>query len=121
MNSFAGSGLPARNGQNQKKRARLGLRERGNGRGHDESFCRKFAWSTTTRELKDVLTKYGATDVEIVGDLREGRSRGFGFVDIPQDPLARLAIRELDGAMFQGRALQVQAAKKQIRTDRQAA
>jgi RNA recognition motif-containing protein len=39
------------------------------------------------------------------------RSRGFGFVEMPDNEAAQKAIQELDGATVEGRAIKVSEAK----------
>jgi RNA recognition motif-containing protein len=39
------------------------------------------------------------------------RSRGFGFVEMPDNAAAQKAIQELDGATVEGRAIKVSEAK----------
>ena len=44
-------------------------------------------------------------------DKYTNRSKGFGFVEMPDDAAAQKAIAELDGGMVEGRAIKVMIAK----------
>ncbi len=44
-------------------------------------------------------------------DKYTNRSKGFGFVEMPDDAAAQKAIAELDGGMVEGRAIKVMVAK----------
>ena len=62
-------------------------------------------WSVTTDKLEELFSQYGQVDDAIVLTDREtGRSRGFGFVTMP-DEAAKEAIDALDGQDFDGRPL----------------
>lgn len=68
-------------------------------------------WSTSEDALRDAFAQYGeVTSVKIVMDRETGRSRGFGFVEM-DDSGADEAIRNLDGANFEGRNLKVNEAR----------
>ncbi len=64
-----------------------------------------------------LTTAFGAegrkvASVDIVTDRITGRSRGFAFVEMVSDGDADLAIKALDGALVDGRALRVNAAEE---------
>lgn len=68
-------------------------------------------------EIRTVFERFGkVTSVALVIDRRTNRSRGYGFVEMPNDKDARTAIRELDGSDFHGRSLRVD--QSQPRTNR---
>lgn len=59
-------------------------------------------------ELREVFEEYGeVTSVKIITDKFSGRSRGFAFVEMPDDEQAQKAIEELDGAEVDGRTIVV--------------
>ena len=69
-------------------------------------------WSVTTDKLQELFSQYGQVDDAIVLTDREtGRSRGFGFVTMP-DEAAKEAIEALDGQDFDGRPLRVNEAQE---------
>ena len=63
-------------------------------------------------ELKGLFEEYGeVSSAKIIMDKVTQRSRGFGFVEMPDDTAAQKAIAELDGATVDGRAIKVTVAK----------
>lgn len=67
-------------------------------------------WDTTEHELKVLFANHGRVDRATISTRpRDGRSKGFGFVEMPAGHRQR-AIDALDGKMFDGRALRVRAA-----------
>ena len=65
------------------------------------------SWGVTNDSLADVFNQYGASDVTVVTDMNTGRSRGFGFVTVPDQAVADQCIAALDGADVDGRAIRV--------------
>lgn len=62
--------------------------------------------------LKEVFETYGTVDsVKIVQDKISGRSKGFGFVEMPDDSQAQSAIENLNGSEYLGRNLIVNQAR----------
>lgn len=75
-------------------------------------FVGNLAFSTTDQELRQLFEQYGAVDkVNLITDRETGRSRGFGFVEMPDNTEAQAAIEALHGTEFGGRALTVNEAK----------
>ena len=63
-------------------------------------------------DLRSSFEDHGAVDsAKIIMDRESGRSKGFGFVEMPDDSEAKAAIRELNEAMVSGRPLKVNEAK----------
>ena len=59
-------------------------------------------------ELKAAFAQYGeVSSVKILKDRETNRSRGFGFVEMPNDDEAQKAIDELNGATVDGRTIVV--------------
>lgn len=57
-------------------------------------------------ELREHFENFGEVEsVKIITDKFTGRSRGFGFVEMPNDEEAKKAIEELNGTEFGGRAI----------------
>jgi RNA recognition motif-containing protein len=50
--------------------------------------------------------------VSIIMDRETGRSRGFAFVEMTTDEFAQQALKELDGADLDGRALRINEARE---------
>jgi RNA recognition motif-containing protein len=69
-------------------------------------------WSTTTDDLYAMFQQYGAvTRAQVVTDRETGRSRGFGFVEMPNEAEANAAIAALNNQPMNGRPLTVNVAK----------
>jgi len=68
-------------------------------------------------ELKEIFEEYGdVTSAKIIIDKYSGKSKGFGFVEMPNEAEAKKAIEELNGAEVQGRKIIVNESIE--RTDR---
>ena len=75
-------------------------------------FVGNLAFSATDQDLRQLFEPYGAVDkVNIITDRDTGRSRGFGFVEMPDSAAAKAAIQGLQGHQLDGRALNVNEAK----------
>jgi RNA recognition motif-containing protein len=71
-------------------------------------FVGSLPFSIEEADLRESFEAYGAVDsVKIITDKFTGRSKGFGFVEMPNDEEAQKAINELNGATVQGRAIVV--------------
>ena len=69
-------------------------------------------YRTTEDSLRSAFEAYGqVTDVAIIMDKMTNRSRGFGFVEMPDDSEGQEAIEAMNGADLDGRALKVNAAR----------
>ena len=67
---------------------------------------------TTDSDLQKAFETFGKVQsVTIVKDKFSGQSRGFGFVDMPNNEEARAAIDGLNGKELTGRALNVNEAR----------
>lgn len=75
-------------------------------------FVGGLSYSTSTESLRDAFAAVGSVEsATIVTDRDTGRSRGFGFVEMATAAEAEQAISQLNGKDFEGRRLQVEAAK----------
>jgi RNA recognition motif-containing protein len=71
-------------------------------------FVGSLPWSIEEADLRESFEAYGAVDsVKVITDKFTGRSKGFGFVEMPNDEEALKAIEELNGATVEGRAIVV--------------
>ena len=69
-------------------------------------------FETTEDSLQVAFTEYGSVDTaRVITDRMTGRSRGFGFVEMPNNDEAEAAIKALNGKDFNGRALTVNEAR----------
>ncbi len=63
-------------------------------------------------DLKEIFQEYGTVEsVKIINDKFSGRSKGFGFIEMPNEEEAKKAIAELNEAEVDGRNLRVNEAK----------
>jgi len=77
-------------------------------------FVGSLALTTTEAELCHMFTLYGNVErVQIVQAQETGRSRGFGFVEMPDATQAQAAIAGLNGRSLEGRFLTVSEARPQ--------
>lgn len=68
-------------------------------------------WSTTEDDLASLVSQYGEViSARIATDRETGRSRGFGFVEVPADA-AETVISALSGYVLGGRELTVNEAR----------
>jgi len=83
-------------------------------------YVGNLSYDLTVDELKEVFTKNGdVTTTNIITDKFTGKSKGFGFVEMPSKEEALEAIKNLDGYALKGRNLKVNEAKpKPQRTER---
>ena len=67
-------------------------------------------------DLKEMFELYGTVNfAKVVMDRETGKSKGFGFVDMPDDTEARGAIETLDNASIRGKKMAVKEADEQNR------
>lgn len=75
-------------------------------------YVSNLAYSVTDDELRSEFAAYGnVSNARVVMDRDTGRSRGFGFVDMPDDTEAKLAMSSLEGNNLAGRAIKVVEAR----------
>ncbi len=68
---------------------------------------------TTTAHLTKFFGAYGVIEsCDVVADKQTGQSKGFGFVQMPNEKEANAAIANLHGAKFGGNIIRVKAANK---------
>ena len=69
-------------------------------------------YTITEDELKESFNSFGeVSSVNIITDRFSGQSKGFGFVEMPEDTEAEAAIKALDGQEIKGRNLKVNQAR----------
>lgn len=69
-------------------------------------------YETTDETLAAAFTEYGqVSTARVITDRFSGRSRGFGFVEMPNDQEAQAAISAMNGKDQQGRPLTVNEAR----------
>ena len=74
-------------------------------------YVANLPWKATEEDVERLFGRYGEVhQATIIIDRRTGRSKGFGFVDMPRQA-ASTAIEELDGSKMGGRDLKVRSAR----------
>ena len=75
-------------------------------------YVSNLSFNVQDEDLKEFFTEYGeVTSAKIIMDRESGKSRGFGFVEMPDNAAAKKAIAELDGGTVDGKAIKVMEAK----------
>jgi cold-inducible RNA-binding protein len=69
-------------------------------------------YNANENELRELFSAYGTVEsVAVITDRETGRSKGFGFVEFPNDAEAQQAIAAVNGREISGRTLTVAQAK----------
>ncbi|MBN2070396.1 MAG: RNA-binding protein [Candidatus Krumholzibacteriota bacterium] len=79
-------------------------------------YVGNISFNTEENDLRKVFEEHGSVDsVTIITDRDTGRSKGFGFVEMPDDTEAQAAIDSMNDKEFMDRTLKVNKARP--RTD----
>ena len=79
-------------------------------------YVGNLSYSMSEGELSDAFGAFGeVSSVKILVDRETGRSRGFGFVEMPNQGEAETAITQLNGKDLGGRALRINEARPRER------
>jgi len=82
-------------------------------------YVGNLSWTMTDDDLSNLFTQYGSvTSAKILKDKMNGRSKGFGFVEMEDDEAARTAISNLNETEVQGRKLIVNESQPRQEGDR---
>jgi len=69
-------------------------------------------FNVSENDLRNAFEQFGqVTEVRLIMDKFSGKSKGFGFIEMPSKDEAEKAIGEMNGKEFMGRALNVNEAK----------
>ena len=75
-------------------------------------YVANLPYSTDRDQLREVFAAYGeVASARVVTDRETGRSKGFGFVEMPSDDQAKAAIEALNGSEIGGRKVIVNEAR----------
>ena len=75
-------------------------------------YVGNLSFDATDDDLREAFEGHGQVEsAKIIMDNYSGRSRGFGFVEMPEDSEAQAAISGLDEQEFMGRTLRVNEAR----------
>ncbi len=71
-------------------------------------FVTRLSYQTKEDQVQSLFEQYGAvSSVKIIYDKFEGRSKGYGFVEMPNDEEAQQAINALNDSELDGRTIVV--------------
>lgn len=75
-------------------------------------FVAKLNFKTSSETLQRAFEEYGeVTSAKVIFDRDTQRSKGFGFVEMPDDEAAEQAISELNETELDGRTIVVKKAR----------
>lgn len=75
-------------------------------------FVSNLGYSFSTEDLNQLFSSYGAVgSARVITDKFTQQSRGFGFVEMPDEDSALKAIKDLNGTMQDGRSIKVAEAR----------
>lgn len=75
-------------------------------------FVAKLNYSTSEDSLRSLFEQIGeVSSAKVIMDRETGKSKGFGFVEMPNDDEAMQAIEQLDGFNLDSRNIVVNKAK----------
>ena len=82
-------------------------------------YVGNLAYSTNDESLRSAFSAYGeVASARVVSDRMTGRSKGFGFVEMPDRAQAQSAIDALNGKELDGRTLRVNESQPKPREER---
>ena len=75
-------------------------------------YIGNLSYDVTEDDIRSAFEDFGSVDsVKIIMDRYTGRSKGFGFVEMPDDSEAKAARSELNEKDFKGRTIKVNEAR----------
>jgi len=75
-------------------------------------YIGNLAHDVTEDDLRNAFSEFGeVSSVKIIMDKFSGRSKGFGFVEMPSNSEADQAIKALNGKVLNGRSIKVNQAE----------
>ena len=76
-------------------------------------YVSNLSFNTSDAELNDLFSTFGqVSSAKVITDRETGRSRGFGFVEMPSDDEGKAAMSGLNNKEVEGRAMSVSVAKE---------
>ena len=71
-------------------------------------YIGQLPYNVNEDEIKEIFVEYGEiASVNLVKDRFSGQSKGFGFIDMPNNSEADKAIKALNKTMLKGREIKV--------------
>ncbi|MCF8245750.1 MAG: RNA-binding protein [Saprospiraceae bacterium] len=75
-------------------------------------FAAKLSFDTQSDDLREAFEEFGeVSSASVITDKFTGKSKGFGFVEMPNDEEAQKAISELNDSTLDGRTIVVKKAE----------
>ncbi|WP_127125278.1 RNA recognition motif domain-containing protein [Pseudoflavitalea rhizosphaerae] len=75
-------------------------------------YVSNLSFNVQDEDLREYFAAFGeVSSAKVITDRETGRSRGFGFVEMPDDSAAQNAISQLDNSEVEGRQMRVSEAK----------
>lgn len=75
-------------------------------------YISNLSYNISDEDLRLLFADYGEiTSAKVIMDRETGRSRGFGFVELSDDELAKKAIEELNQASYDGKVINITEAR----------
>jgi RNA recognition motif-containing protein len=75
-------------------------------------YVSNLSFNVRDEDLREYFAEYGeVSSAKVINDKFTNKSRGFAFVEMPDDEAAKKAIAELDGASVDGRTIGVSVAR----------
>ena len=75
-------------------------------------YISNLSFKVEDNDLKQLFDEYGeVSSAKVITDRYTGRSRGFGFVEMPDSEAAQKAINELNQAEYDGKVITVNEAR----------
>jgi RNA recognition motif-containing protein len=82
-------------------------------------YVGNLSYDASEEDIRKVFEEFGAVEsVRIITDRYSGRSKGFGFVEMPTDDEAKAAIDGMNGKEHMGRELKVNEARPREERER---
>jgi len=77
-------------------------------------FIGNLSYNVTEGDLRQAFEAFGqVASATVIKNKQSGRSKGFGFVEMPEKAEAQSAIAALNGQAFKGRTITVNEARAQ--------
>lgn len=74
-------------------------------------YVGNLSYNVKEADLREVMEEYGTVgSVKLIVDRDTRRSKGFAFIEMPEDAEANNAIKQLNGAEYAGRQMIVKEA-----------
>ncbi len=82
-------------------------------------YVGQLPYDVSESDLKEIFSEFGEiASVNLIMDRFSGRSKGFGFIDMPNNSEADTAIKSLNKTMLKGREIKVNQVQPQKRDKR---